>query len=44
MARIRSRLSRFRKSEKWFDKARFGIFCRRIGLISGVVSWLVLVA
>ena len=36
--------SQFRKFEKWFDKARFGNFCRRIGLRSGVVLGLVLVA
>ena len=44
LTQIRSRLSRFRKSEKWFDKARFGDFCRRIGLRSDGVLRLVLVA
>ena len=44
MMRTRSRLSRFRKSKKWFDKAKFGNFCRVIGLRSDGVLGLVLVA
>ena len=44
MTRIRSRLSQISKAEKWFDKARFGNFCRVIWLKSGVALWLVLVA
>ena len=38
------RTSRFRKFEKWFDKAKFDNFCRIIGLRCDGVLRLVLVA
>ena len=38
------RTSRFRKFEKWFDKAKFDNFCRIIGLRRDGVLRLVLVA